>query len=1350
MPTKRLRYTYRGMNQDATLSKHSPEFYYSANNIRIVATENNTEGSVTNELGNDLSLNIPNITIDTSANTITWDGQYGNVITYSQGQEIPEIEQQINAGILPTISNNQIIIGHTITRDSIILFTTEQGINSSSQMDCVWELQELFEEGYTLTLLYCRNLGFSINNPIQAIFNYENDIIRKVYWIDGEHQIRFLNLKHSIENGDLEELIDINSNTIETVSNFDLTQPIITGLSSGGTHTAGKIQYAYNLYRLNSSQTKHSPLSELIALDRGSNLGGGNLNEIVGTIPIITIEDIDLEYTHIKIYAIKYTSYNQLPSIDVVYHAEIGGDPTVVYYDDGNTIESVSLEEFLFLGSDPIIPEHISSKDSILFSANYKEIAFDVDLDCRAYAAKANGEGSVWNNIIPLGNGVTGDEQPFVPGNYSAIGEKSDAVNLLYDTQKFQSDGLTIGGEGPYLRYALVKNYYSDVDEIKELSLFKDDEIYRIGIQFYNKLGQKSFPKWIADFKAPIGNLTGNYYSLRIDMKPAFITWLNDDTNFETPDDKPVGYKVIRADRQIGDRSILCQGMLNSMMARSTDDAENTNYWLDGNNRREESNDLVKFPQPITRTFNDDLEPVKATNHLTSMNFSGGNGQYHPTEIWEATSGENKRQHAWQYTKMMQMYTPEILFDTGLSLGAGLQITIKGMATNTKNDLWYKRINTSSRQDTLSVKDEDIDGLLEEDHVKFLGVFGPSHKDDITDQLQINREFNEFTPSVNEVVRSIYGIPEVTERGQGSSSYNNDGELKYSNNMSQFASDQGDESPESQRAIVSMNSFGMKCLTIVEGNDTNTLDQRKTLEGLKGLTGIAATNGVLIAEIRIPENNIFLGNLYGGNSYEAKQRNVYLEIGNYQKTNSLTSLISSPGDTYVYTFKVARISPAENEVFDDQTLQLTSTVSFICESTIDMKNRADQSIFDWDSQFQPPYDTYHNYNTVYNQQPTLVQNVSEDFTFKRVKNFDARIIASKVKIPGETIDNWTDFQINETLDVDGKYGPITGLINYRDEIFTFQDTGVAKISINPRIQVQGGDGISIELGTGDVLYDYNYLTTNSGSINKWGIVTTPAGFYYYDALNKSFNRFRAKAVEGVSTVKGMHTFFEVNHDYEKLIVDNPLILSGAIASYDHIHNDVYLTLHQGDKSFTLAFNEKTDTFTSFYDFLPTVYLTKGFKLLTVDASQNGIWEHFKGEYNTFYGVKYPTKVTLIVNPQDKDCVFNNLDWKSQVYNPSAPTPGEAVIELDVHNETLTSIRAYNEYQFTKETPLVLNKNLRRKFRIWSANIPRTLSSTGTPSLDRMRGHWIYLDLTFDPENNRRLVLHDIGINYTSH
>lgn len=1336
---KQIQFSYRGMNQDLAKSKRTLEYYFAANNIRILATDSQSTGSVTNEAGNSLTITIPRPEIDIVANTIKYNAK---TLTYRQTNDTPEIEAQYAAGLIKPKSGVQKIIAHTLSRNGIILFTTD-----NKGFDCIWEIDNILNDDYSIVLLYCRNLSFSTSFPIQAIFNYENEKIQKVYWIGGKNQLRSLNTRHSIQNGDVEELIDINSNTINIVGNFKLSQPYITSVSTGGSHTSGKIQYAYNLYRINSSQTKISPLSEMVALGKGDS-GGGNVNEIVGASPVISIDNLDPEYTHIRLYAVKYTSYNQLPSVSLLADERINSSLKFSHYDDGTVIKDISIEEFTFLGSDPISPKHIESKDNILFSANIEEINFDIDLDCRAYSHKAGGGGIVYDNIMQSPTNpdkIIGEAYHFTDNSYPNITTSNSTVNLDYNTYKFQADGITLGGEGKYLKFSLAQTPLTK-SQAKDKEFFKDNEIYRIGVHFYNKLGQLTPVKWICDFRAPQGNLLGNYNTLKVELKPEFYQWLNT-TAFASDIDKPIGYKIVRADRTVSDRSIICQGTLTGMMTKTVKNPKSYKFWKIIDHRRVASDELLKFPVPISRGFLNNLNPIAATDHLRMMNeedqnpYPNTSDKHKNIEIYSSTEESSKRQQSWQYTKMFQMNSPEILFGEGLSFGAGLKLSIVGLVKNNKTNLQYKRIQVPSKRETIDITNENTNNLMIDRNVSYYGFFGPSAEKDEMDYTLISREYNTFLPTVNKVSRDILGAPEITERGQGPKSYNGRGELNYANNMLSFMTDRADDSKDGRwEAITSMNSFGNKTLTIVEGLDNIKISERKSLEDLYSLSGITDGDGLLLAEVRIPEKNLYLGNLYGGNSYEDKKRNTYLEIGSYNGIYTSTVEILSPGDTFVSLYKFARISKTDTEVLDGTTLQLTEIVSFPIETSIDLKNRNDKSLFDWNSEFQPRYDDFHKYNKVYSQQPTLIQNISSDAEFKRINNFDTRIMASKVKVPGEQIDSWTDFLINEVQDLDGKYGPINGLVNFNDNIFALQDSGVAAISINPRVQVQGSDGIGLELGRGSVLYDYNYLTTKSGTLNKWSIISTNSGFYYYDVLNKSWNRFTQGQIQGLSDRYGFHSFFTNNVNYNEVKADNPITRKGISTGYNSITNDVFLTVLQGSNSFTICFNEMTDSFTSFYDYKPSMYINKGSKMITLDNDNTSLWEHFKGNYGEFYGRKHAAAITILANPPEKDCVFNNIEFKSEM----------TVDGRDFPTMTIDQIRAYNEYQQSLTTPLILNKNLNRKFRMWRANIPRAHTPDGKPTLDRMRGQWLYIELKLSVQGTAKLTLHDITLSYNAY
>lgn len=1339
MINKKVKYTYKGANQDITKSKHSNEYYFEAQHIDLLATSDQSTGSVTNEKGNDIVISIPNILISNVNNTIVY---LGNRLNYTNGNEI---DKQIVDGILPTISSTQKIINITNTRTGIVVFTTDD-----NGMDCIWTAENVIEDNYDLKLLYVRNLNFSTNNPIQAIFNYENDSIQKVYWVDGKEQIRFINLKHDSIEGN-QPLIDVPSSSINFVGTVNFSQPIVTNVISGGNHTSGMIQYAYNLYRLNSSQTKVSPLSELISLDKGLNNGGGDVNEIVGETPIVEINNIDSSYTNIKVYAIKYTSFNTIPSISLIEERELTKD-SITIYDDGSIIESLSLEEFLFLGSDPISPQHIHSKDNRLFPVNIKTKSFVLpkDLDTRAYSFPINSTSTnILDNIGP--NQTTQS----VSNTYQVI-NNHDSVNSNYNVNRYQYNSSILGGEGKFIKFEIVQKNLSNPENFK---LFKDEELYRIGVEFYNSLGQISEPKWISDYKMPIGNLQSNYNTLKVELKNEFYTWLdNQDLDI-------VGYRIIRAERNSADKTILTQGVVTPMIFQVLgEEAKNNDQFISSIIREDYQDRQLKFPSYLTREFekvpndqgtgrSDNNGVLQQTKHLHWLNNNDGNNN-EGGEIFVSTRA-NIVSQTFMHTKLMQMYSPEILLQNNINFSSGLKVSVKGLTKSTENGVYAESRVTTTKLPVHSGK--TLGGInpwfinenlyLQNNEFKrtfnvnasdrgvinnIYGFIGPSGVDDTMDFKQYYRQYNTFIPNTNNLSYNIYGAPEVSERGNESKLYNNDGRYRYSNSLQPFISD--GNGGVFHLPINSINSHNIDCLTFMLGVKDDDTRNRKGLEDIYVESSISDPSGMLMIEIKKDDIFLYNGNLYGGNSYEDKRRSDYIKIGEYKNITTNSVQIDNPGDTFVQSFKFLRIGKTDTEVYDTSQTQISEIVEYTTETTVDLKNRNDLSIGQWDSRFQPRYDEYTKYNTVYSQQSNLVKNTDVDFTFNEIKNFDTRIQSTKLKIPNETIDSWTDILVNETMDLDGKFGPINNIIEYKDNLYTFQDEAIAALSINPRVQISGSDGIAVELGKGNILDDYNYLTTRSGSINKWGIISSKKGIYYYDALNKGIGRIPDAATILLSDIKGMHTHFNTNYNYNLIKEDNPILETGVVFGYDNYNNDIYFTFHQGELSFTRRYNELRDEFVDLKSYKPTIYSYKGEKMFLVNPNGKDIYEQKIGEYNKYFNEYVPSYIILQLNPEsDIDTVFNNIQYNSELY----------LNNVDQPDKTLTHIQAYNEYQDSGRIPLIVGRdsNLRRKFREWKANIPRS-------NRNRIRNPWIFLKLELDNVSNYKLILHDIIVNYS--
>jgi hypothetical protein len=1329
MVNKQVVHTYTGMQQDTSNSKYQPNFYFEGKNIRLNATDSQSTGSVTNEKGNSLIVTIPTPVINSSNPNL-------KKITYGSKELIyktTEIDSLVSSG-------EQVIIGHSNTRNYVILFTT-----NNNGIDCIWKLMY---NTYDLTLLYLRDMDFSINNPIQTINNFENKDIDKVYWVDSKSQMRFININHSIENKDVEELIDVSVSVIDMVGKYNLSQPVISNVIPGGTHTAGMIQYAYNLYRLNSSQTKISALSNLIPLDKFNQ--GGDLNEIVGASPSIDINNIDPNYTNIRVYAIKYTSYNEIPSISLIEDKLIPSNKSIQILDNGSIISPLSLEEFRFLGSDIIIPKHINSKDNRLFLANYQEINFDVNLDTRAYSFLENTTNTLIHKDLFLNVGNPDGVSKIVYGDYD-VPENHDSINLNYDTRRYQYNSSKQGGEGKYLKYELTQtNNYSEDNKY-----FKDDEIYRLGIVFYNKYGQKSLPKWIADFKAPDGNLKKKYNTLKIDFKTDFLNWLDNDSNFTTEYDIPVGYKTLIAERTFSDKTIIANGILSPMMINIKPGNENPD-------------NLVKLPNPLLRNYNalnnytNNTRPLLKSNHLENLSRASSRA----SNFWDTEMPANNYfGRGKQFTTMLQMYSPEIQFKQPFTLSQNLEFKIKGSLKNEINNTWSRmylggnKIHegrnygsltpyfASQKQETLLKIDPDSQwqecyrgGFISGD----IAYNGDKHSKIVFDRTYTTG----YQSSSNINTFDIYGKPELTEKGSSPKNYNNDLKYRYTNSLESIAADgntyfkakKQDNGPFG-KAIVKGNTYGNNCITIVAKNKTFPNPVLKYEEMCSFANILGDGNGV-IGEIVKSKVDIYLGSVYGGNSYEDKKRTNYIEIGNLIKfsTNStlseLSNVIDSPGDTFVGIFKFLRMVSINQEDYSVGTADISETVSVLCETTVDLKNRNDLSINKWDTKFNYKDEEYHKYNRVYSQMSNLIQNRDINYNIKKLSSFDTNIIASKLKSAGELIDSWTDILQNEVITLDGKHGSINSLTNFNDQIYGIQDKAFAYISINPRVQIQGDDGISVELGSGSVLQEYKYISTESGTINKWSVVPTSTGIYYYDLLNKAFMMFKGQ-IGNISDIKGLHSYFISNTELNGLKTDNPLIKEGISSGYDLVNNDIFMTFHRKDKpSFTISYNEARNQFISFYDYLPSMYISKGQYFITTNPNLKSIYRQYEGNYNNFYGQNYPSYIILNVNPEaNMDTVFDNIMYKSEVY----------LNDIDQPDKTLTDVRLYSEYQNSGLIPLTVgrNSNLRRKFRDWNVILPRNQNSR-----ERIRNPWVKLVLQFDNTSNYKLILHDVIISYS--
>jgi hypothetical protein len=213
-----------------------------------------------------------------------------------------------------------------------------------------------------------------------------------------------------------------------------------------------------------------------------------------------------------------------------------------------------------------------------------------------------------------------------------------------------------------------------------------------------------------------------------------------------------------------------------------------------------------------------------------------------------------------------------------------------------------------------------------------------------------------------------------------------------------------------------------------------------------------------------------------------------------------------------------------------------------------------------------------------------------------------------------------------------------------------------------------------------------------------------------------------------------------------------------VAYYDRSNQDILFI----SKSECLAWSEKLGVFTSFYSYEKAPFLCDLNNTgiwFTVDAHvdpddpddpnkmvyDSFVWKHRGGEYGRFFGENKPYWMTLIGNPEPQmDKIFTNLEFRASVEGDGELnsetgkfTPYLPFDSLDVENDYQHGITDLETRWGRTDGAMrhfdafgTLN-SLKRKFRIWRCDIPRSNATLpfGSRKTDRIRNPWVKMTLT---------------------
>jgi hypothetical protein len=476
-------------------------------------------------------------------------------------------------------------------------------------------------------------------------------------------------------------------------------------------------------------------------------------------------------------------------------------------------------------------------------------------------------------------------------------------------------------------------------------------------------------------------------------------------------------------------------------------------------------------------------------------------------------------------------------------------------------------------------------------------------------------------------------------------------------------------------------------------------------------------------------------NRFGGQTEEAFENNQWLPCGDavslIDEDNNPKSYLTiqwSEGDTYYQRYDHIKTYPF---TLEDQNA-VTDIISFMCETRVNIDGRYDRNRGQTSNLAITP-ENFNKLNEVYSQKNNFFNYRTINPNKLSLDNFHNSITWTKTKSLGELVDTWTNITLASVLDLDGDKGSVNAIRRLNNNLIAFQNKGISQILYNENMQIASTEGVPIEIANSGKVSGKRYITDQIGCTNKWSICETPYGIYFVDDISKGIYVFDGK-VNNITSKLGFDSWIRKT---SKIGLWNPRDFAGFITYYDKTNEDVLFI----DNNECLAYSETLGQFTSFYNYESTPYLMNlDDKALTIHKDSEGkykVWLQNGGDYNMFYGEYKPFYTTVIVNPDiTKDKIFNNIEFRADSWNK----------EGTLTEDTFDTLKVWNEYQegiadLTRE--FGRPSTLKKKFRIWRANIPRDKSN----NRDRIRNPWAYLKLSKEKENTNKTILHDMVVSY---
>jgi len=1376
----------KGMDQDTSVSKRDPNTYYEALNMRLLSDESNDAGNMSNIKG------------------------LASKFTFLNANE--ELKGYCNLG------------------DSVILFTRDSGTNYSYIYQFIDDgtdvVQNPSDTSYPNTtgdyrLIY-KDAAFTSLNRLNLITNtrcigrVESNTIQKVYFVDGLHSLRSINIIYNANTNPLDTYTQSDFNIISDIAHV---KPTFNSFGSGNL-TSGVYCYAYQLYNLYKNESSFSPTSDLIPLTEymvdgnTEDLRGSEADVNTGKSVVIDVASIDNSFDRIKVVAIEFKDDTLDPTIRIVSDQKYNSS-SIKVIDSGKSLGNLTLEQFRILNTIDIIPDLIETKNNYLLLGNVKTEEFDLDeelgdiWDSRIYKFNSARDakiydGTGWNNVTDLELNIDGTS-PTYPDTVTEL--EFNAINPNNDINNDQViSGVHDGGDGQ--------------TSMEDSSLTMSSGDY-VGWTIYNLTKGESAIITSTTSITASGTLSGGADWDDNDVfhiSPTFNYQLDGSTLGASGPNITLEY--VSTAYKIDDNGTGTEGIKTLNTAITSDNED----WIYGINRGYRRDEIYRFgiifydkkgrrskPKWIADIRMPSISTGVTGFPLTTYGASNINAYaLNPKFTISNCPTIDGSTLKWQIVRLPRTDIDKTILAQGIGAATTENVTHSGVyescfemtdvadyvagnyfasMSDQDNKVLHQSLfefispeinfsNNFKRGERLSFEGSVWKSDKGNAHAHSNITFNDSTSGTWIDNSVTQSDFNgdwayqiirkSFLSGVNETMQYHIPISDVLKVSQS----DKDLGIKYTVGGVTYSNyNLREDSPADHGGL---------------GNTKAIIKTGTFFSNLAGaLGGVSSKNDKLMLlnykKTIIP---------YGGNTYEDRVNNQYIQASDLQNGNN--SRTSYNGDTFICFFDYLRTTWDEARSNSPATkiqevcywpIETDFNLFFREDSSWnklrnfpDTENRhlAEEGYIDASTgiSFPPLY----QYNKVYNRENNSIIDITPLSTVNTNNEFSTRIHNSDKKINGELIDSWLQFKIDNFIDVDSQFGELTRLINHKNNILFLQPKAIGWVSIEQREVLQSQNETSLVLGTGEVLDRFDYLDNKTGCSNYEGVIQSDTQLYFYDILKKKFNLFEGIS-KPLSIIKGMNSWFKSKSP------------SDVLGSFDPYYNEILLTLDNE----TIVYDEILACFRYLYDINPNIYIQTYNQLYHSVDLKTG-YAHNIGEYNKKYSTYTIPYITYLSNPVKHASVsFNNIDWISVVkgtYATSGRTIGisdRKIVEYDgtgtgvaghyymnidgrtinitgstdytdttnwqdlgIQNtipfETFTSVDFWNSFQNTDTVTLTKASTMDKRFNQWSLAIPRD-NEINKYINSRMTDTHLFIKFFYNNDDNFQLLMNDINIKY---